>query len=163
MAFASVSLEIPQQQRELVAAEPADDIGGAHLRGEHGNDRLQHLIARGVSEGIVDRLQPVDVEHDQRAGGAIALDVGQRAGELALEAAPVGNAEQKVGIGGGLQLLDFPERPRQLACEAAGSSFSLPRPPALARARRVRPVCVTCALRAGVRFFMGIYGSTRIS
>src|SRR6185369_10421551 len=49
---------------------------------------LEHLVACGVSEGVVDRLQAIDVEHDQRTAGAIALDVGNRAIELALEAAP---------------------------------------------------------------------------
>ena len=70
---------------------------------QHGHDRLEHLVAGGVAEGIVDRLQAIDVEHDQRAAGLIALDVGDRAIELALEAAPVGNIQQEIGIGERLQ------------------------------------------------------------
>ena len=41
--------EIPQQQRELVAAEPADHIGGAHMAEQFADDGFQHLIARRMS------------------------------------------------------------------------------------------------------------------
>ena len=111
--------EIPQQQRELVAAEPADHVGGAHLARQRRDDGLEHLIARGVPEGVVDRLQAIDVEHDQRAAGVIALDVGDRAMEFALEAAPVRNIQQEVGIGGGLQFLDSRLGLGQLGLEPA--------------------------------------------
>ena len=106
--------EIPQQQRELVAAEPADHVGGTHLIQQCADDGFQHLVARRMSERVVDRLQAIDVEHDQRAAGVIAFDIGDRAIELALEAAPVGNIQQEVGIGGGLQFVDPRLRPRQL-------------------------------------------------
>ena len=96
--------EIPQQHRELVAAEAADHVGGTYLVRYRGNDRLQHLVAGRVPEGIVDRLEAVDVEHDQRAGRLIALDEGERPGELALEAATIEDVEQEVGLGRGLQL-----------------------------------------------------------
>ena len=98
--------EIPQQQRELVAAEPPDHVGGAHLARQHVRDRLEHLVAGGMAERIVDRLQPVDIEQDQRPARPIALDIGDRALQLVLETAAVGNAEQEIGVGGGLQLLD---------------------------------------------------------
>ena len=75
---------------------------------------FQHLIARGMSIGVVDRFQAIDIEHDQRAAGAVALDEGDRAIELTLEAAPVRNFQQKIGIGRGLQFVDPRLRPRQL-------------------------------------------------
>src|SRR5215470_1233112 len=59
--------EIPQQHRELIAAEPADDVGGAHLARQRLRDRLQHLVARGMPERIVDRFEAIEVEHEQRA------------------------------------------------------------------------------------------------
>ena len=114
--------EVPQQHRELVAAEPADHVGGAHLAQQRLDDRLQHLIARGVAERVVDRLQAIDVEHDQCAAGAISLDVGDRAVELALKAAPVQDIQQEVGFGGRLQRLDPRLRLGQLAPSAGGSS-----------------------------------------
>ena len=72
-----------------------------------------------MAEGIVDRLQPIDVEHDQRTAGAVALHVGDGAGELAFEAAPVRYFEQEVGVGGRLELRDPPQRPLELAPEVA--------------------------------------------
>ena len=80
---------------------------------------LEHLVACGMSEGVVDRLQAIDVEHDERAAGTIAFDVGDRAIELALEAAPVRNAQQEVGIGGGLKFLDLRLRLGQLRLQPA--------------------------------------------
>ena len=142
--------EIPQQQRELVAAEPADHVGGAHsARQQRRDDGLEHLVARGMAEGVVDRLQAIDVEHDQRAAGVIALDVGDRAMQFALEAAPVRNTQQEVGIGGGLQFLD----PRlRLAPVAPSAGESSPW-----RRRPVRPVAAGAAVaaltaRAGAAF-----------
>ena len=100
------------------------------------DDGLQHLIARGMPEGVVDRLQAIDVEHDQRAAGMIALDVGDRAMELALKAAPVRNIQQEVGIGGGLQFLDSRLRLGQLGLEPANRRFGVAgRPPAAAGSR----------------------------
>ena len=98
--------QVPQQQRKLVAAEPPDHVGGTTWRSSTATIGLEHLIARGVPEGVVDRLQAIDVEHDQRAAGVIALDIGDRAMEFAFKAAPVGNIQQEVDIRGSLQLLD---------------------------------------------------------
>src|SRR5215510_493411 len=86
--------EIPQQHGELVAAEPADDVGGAHLAQERLDNCPQDLVARGMPIRIVDRLQPVDVEHQQRGARRIALDESDRARQFALEAAAVENVEQ---------------------------------------------------------------------
>jgi hypothetical protein len=60
-----------------------------------------------MAERVVDRLEAIDIEHDQRGGGLIALDVGDRAVELALKAAPVQDTEQEVGFGACLQGLDL--------------------------------------------------------
>ena len=78
-----------------------------------------------MAKGVVDRLQAIDVEHDQRAARMIALDVGDRAMQLALETAPVRNIQQEVGIGGGLQLLDSGLRLGQLGLEPANRRFGV--------------------------------------
>src|SRR6266851_2339067 len=76
-------------------------------------------IAFSVPEDVVDRLQAVDIEHDQRAARLIALDVGDRAVELALKAAPVENVEQEVRLGRGLRLLDLIQCRGELALQPA--------------------------------------------
>ena len=52
-------------------------------------------IAGGMPEGVIDRLQPIDIEHDQRTARMIALDVGDRAMEFALESR--GGSECRAG------------------------------------------------------------------
>ena len=47
---------------ELLAAETEDVVGGAHCRHDVARNALQHLIARGVPEPVVERLEMVDVE-----------------------------------------------------------------------------------------------------
>ena len=72
--------EIPQQEartRRRRAARPRRRRAPAR---QHLDDRLEHLVAGGVAKGVVDRLQTVDIEHDQRAGRAVALDVGDARG-----------------------------------------------------------------------------------
>ena len=98
--------EIPQQQRKLVAAEPPDHVGGTDLLRQHGDDRFQHLVSCRVAEIVVDRFEPINVEHDQRATGLIALDIGDGAAEFAFETAPIGNPEQEIRLGRRLQRLD---------------------------------------------------------
>src|SRR5437667_9016416 len=61
-----------------------------------------------MTVGVIDRLQTVNVEHDQRPASMIAFDIVDSAMELALEAAAVENIQQKIGIGGRLQRLDPP-------------------------------------------------------
>src|SRR5216684_24410 len=55
----------------------------------------------------------------------IALDVGDRAIELALKAAPVRNIQQEIGIRRGLQFLDSRPRLRQLDLKPPNREFSV--------------------------------------
>ena len=115
LALASVSLRFHNSSAN--SSPPSRPITSDERtwRKQRLDDGLEHLIARGVAEGIVDRLQAIDVEHDQRAARMVTLDVGDRAIEFALEAAPVRNIEQEVGLGGGLQLPRFAPAPRPIA------------------------------------------------
>ena len=103
------------------------------------HDRLQHLVARGMPESVVDRLQAIDVEHDQRAAGVISLDEGDRAVQFALKTAPVQDIQQEVGIGGGLQLLDSRLRLGQLRLQPADRRFGVAWPPRPRRGRGLGP------------------------
>ena len=57
-----------QQDGELVAAQPGNRVALAHAAAEALGDGSQQLVARGVTEAVVDRLEVVDV--DQHHGGA---------------------------------------------------------------------------------------------
>jgi hypothetical protein len=57
--------ELGQDEAELVAAEPRDGVVGADGVGQPGGDHLQQLVAGVVAEGVVDLLEPVQVDqHD---------------------------------------------------------------------------------------------------
>ena len=62
------------------------------------------LVADGVAERVVDVLEAVEVEHQDRAAMAVALGRSQRAVELLLEAAAVEQPGQRVVVGEVLQL-----------------------------------------------------------
>jgi hypothetical protein len=61
------------------------------MSGELARYRLEQRIAGSVAVRIVDRLEAVKVDIDQRRVGAVALVIGERARELALEAAAIEN------------------------------------------------------------------------
>ena len=70
-----------EQDGELVAAEAGDGVGRPHGRLEPGGDLLQHEVAGGVTEAVVDRLEVVEVdEDDARPTGRRAPCASARAG-----------------------------------------------------------------------------------
>ncbi len=64
------------------------------MRARH---RLQYAVAHDVTEAIVDLLEAVDVERDQRQLAAIAIGAPELAQQRRAEAAPVGQCCQLVG------------------------------------------------------------------
>ncbi len=81
-----------------------------------------------MAERIIDRLEAIDVEHQHRATRLVTLDEGDRPGELALEAAPVEDVEQEIGLGGGLELLDLGARLGQFLAQPPHGGFRLGKP-----------------------------------
>jgi hypothetical protein len=58
-----------QQDGELVAAQAGDAVAGAHARGEPAGDGDEQLVAGRVAEGVVDRLEAVEVDEQHRRRG----------------------------------------------------------------------------------------------
>ena len=58
--------DVVQQHHELVAADAADGVRLAHAAADARGDFLQQLVADGVAEGVVDLLEPVEVDVEQR-------------------------------------------------------------------------------------------------
>ena len=88
------------------------------MGGQLARHRLEQRIAGGVAVLIVDRLEAVEIDIKQRRRRAVALDISQRALQLALEAAPVEDIEQRVDVGARLKLGDAGASLVQLALEA---------------------------------------------
>ncbi len=55
-----------QQQRELVATQPGQRVAAADRAGKPFGDQAQQLVAGGVAERVVDRLEAVEVEQQKR-------------------------------------------------------------------------------------------------
>ncbi len=105
--------EIPQQQSEFIPAQSSDHVRRSYMAHQHCDDAFQNDISGRMAEGIVDRFEAVDIEHNQRAGRRITLDVGNGARKLALKSPAIVDIQQEVGIGPSLQLVDA----RMRGCE----------------------------------------------
>ena len=101
---------VGQQDRELVATQPGDDVVVPQRAAQPLRDLLQQLVAAVVAERVVDVLEPVDVQEHEPDAGAGLLRLEDRAAHPLREHAPVGQARERVeerepGVlqGGGLQ------------------------------------------------------------
>ncbi len=61
-----------QQHRELIAADPRQRIAIANTALKTLPHELQRDIARLVPEGVIDRLEAIEVEHEHGEHGAVA-------------------------------------------------------------------------------------------
>jgi len=83
---------------ELIATEPRHDVAGAHLGGEPLRHLLQQLVAGLVAQRVVDHLELVDVEEEQRHAAALAPGAGGGALELVLEVLAVAELGERVEL-----------------------------------------------------------------
>ncbi len=88
--------DVLEQHRELVAAEARGGVGPADALVEAPRDLLQHLVARGVAEAVVDRLEVVEVEEDHREAALLAPAAGERVADALREQGAVGQAGDAV-------------------------------------------------------------------
>jgi hypothetical protein len=77
-----------QQDGELVAAHPGQEIAGPERLLEPRSDEAEQVVADAVPEAVVDLLEPVQVEHEDGAGAVRAAVDGRL--ELLDEPAAVG-------------------------------------------------------------------------
>ena len=104
-ALRGVAVGVAQQDGELVAAEAGDHVGLADAVVQRAADRADDLVAGLVAAGVVDVLEAVEVEQEDRALAAVARGVGDVLGELLVEAATVEELRQRVVVGEVLQLV----------------------------------------------------------
>ena len=130
---------VRQDDRELVATEARDRVGASRLALQDGGGPRDRVVPDGVAVGVVDVLEVVEVDDQQRRGLVVARDVVPDPLELLLEPAPVEEPRQRVVVGQVLQLAlvallvgdvlevaDAVER-RGHRASAPGSSGSAPR------------------------------------
>ncbi len=82
-----------QHDGELVATEPGQDVAVADGGPEPDGDLLQEVVAAGVAEGVVDLLEPVEVDHED---GEVVVAVRQFGLQGRAEGGAVRQARQQV-------------------------------------------------------------------
>ena len=110
-----------QHERELLAPEPRGHVGLAGRRAQEGGEAPQHVVAGVVAQRVVDALEVVEVDDEQREVAAGA-GVGEVALDRQLEAAAVAQAGERVVRGEVLEALEPArglDRPHRLVGEHA--------------------------------------------
>lgn len=85
-----------EQHGELLAADAKQAIGGTQGLGTEHDHSAQYLIAHPMAEQVVDRLEPVDVEQNQRT--AIVLvpaKFGEAGFQLFVKLAAIAHARKR--------------------------------------------------------------------
>src|ERR1700677_2213448 len=86
------------------SADPRDDVGLANRLAHEGADALDELVAGLVPELVVDLLEAVEVEQQQRRVTLVPGALVEDALELGLEAVAVVQAGQRIVVGEVAQL-----------------------------------------------------------
>ena len=92
----SLARQLFEQERELVATEPGDRVHRAQHRLQPVRQPRQQAVAGGVPERVVDLLEVVDVEEQDRDRGVVAARAVQSDAEAVEEQRPVGEPRERV-------------------------------------------------------------------
>ena len=94
-----VQAGVGQQDGELVAAQPGEEVAGPQGRAQARADLPEQVVAGVVAEAVVDLLEAVEVEQQQRGRARRAVAVVEHPLGLLEQRAPVGQPGQLVGAG----------------------------------------------------------------
>ena len=103
---------VRQDQRELVAAEPGDDVGFTGAAADDSAGLHERLAARQMAVVVVDLLEAVEVEEQHRQRTAAAHRALGLAPQHLVEVARIGQQRQIVGDRQRVGLLRWPGRCR---------------------------------------------------
>ena len=87
------------QDHELVAAQPANRVGLAQAGMQALGGRLEQQITARQAEGVVDALEPIQIEQQHRHHPAAPARARQRLVEIIPEQRPVGQAGERIMAG----------------------------------------------------------------
>ena len=89
-------MQFGQEDGELVAPHAGQRVGPADAAFEPAGDLLEQRIADGMTERVVDLLEPVEIHEEHRGQPSLPARLGQRAVQAVPERGPVGKARQSV-------------------------------------------------------------------
>ena len=89
-------VDVLEQDRELVAAEPGGGVGRADARRDALRHLEQHPVADGVPEAVVDGLEVVEVDEQHGHAHALAQRPGHRVADALVEQRAVGEMRDRV-------------------------------------------------------------------
>ena len=96
-ALARSSAPVPDREHdELVATDAGDGVRLAENRLEPARERLQHEVACAMTPHVVDLLEAVEVDRDEREGFARPSRATERLLDAVVEQDAVGQAGQRV-------------------------------------------------------------------
>ena len=93
------ALAVGDDDGEFIAAHAPDMAVGADLVDQPLGDRAEDRVALGVAVGVVDRLEPVEIEKHDRARHIVGGRRAQRLAEQLADAAAIGQAGEDIDIG----------------------------------------------------------------
>ena len=94
-----------KHRHELIAAQAADLAMVAHDRGQALGDLAEQCVADRVAERVVDVLEPVEIDQEQRAAFLPASGIAQRLVEGFAHQGAIGQAGQRIEAGKAADLL----------------------------------------------------------
>ncbi len=86
-----------QEQDEFFAAGAEERVNFAHPLSYERDQRLEDPVAFGVAEGVVDVLEAIDIEHQERRAFTQSAATLDRGGEHGVHLTPVECAGQRIG------------------------------------------------------------------
>ncbi len=92
---------VGEQHQKFVAADPSDRVAGADDGAKPPGDFRQDLVACGVAERVVGKLEPVEVEKENGQPAVPPASAFDSYRQPVLKQAPVGKARQFVVAGRG--------------------------------------------------------------
>ena len=84
---------------EFVSAQPGNDSAVARLSFQATSDRLQHEISGGMTQHVVDALEAVEPDHEQRDLARTLRCIRDHADQSGMQRVAVGKTGQRVVLG----------------------------------------------------------------
>ena len=95
----ALEVDVGDEDEELVASEPGDDVGRPHGVAEPVGHDAEELVAGRVAVAVVHKLEVVEVDEEHGDRQVAALGARDRLLEVLLEEEAVGQVGQRVVVG----------------------------------------------------------------